>query len=169
MAGEVFESAWPLVKAHSDSPALLVCMCAYLCHSLMQQNALDVELGAKFVRNVLVELLHSPHQPMAERVACDLFRKCCQTTKSCRPQLATVAIDLLSSMTGTPHDDVYGAHPASKAPISPVNRLEAAKSAKLRGHPSSTASAEHATSMPRDKGAAASDVRLEAGSGQEAT
>ena len=78
-AGEVFESSLQLVKSNSgDGATFLVCLCAYLCHSLIQQGRLEAELGETFVTSILAKLLHLPQQPLAERVACDLFRQWAQ-------------------------------------------------------------------------------------------
>jgi hypothetical protein len=115
-AGEVFEASRQLIAPTSDSPAILVCLCAYLCHALMHREGLEHELGATFVRTVLLELLRSRHQPLAERVACDLFRKCALDIQSCRLPLAALSCKLLRSLAGPPRD---GADPAQTKVLTP--------------------------------------------------
>ena len=72
IAGEVFESARPLVQTDGRSSAVMMCLCAYLCHSLILQGHLESNLGPAFVTAVLGELLRC-QQPLAQRVGCDLF------------------------------------------------------------------------------------------------
>ena len=115
-AGEVFKASRQLIAPTSDSPAILACLCAYLCHALMHREGLENELGATFVRTVLLELLRSRHQPLAERVACDLFRKCAQNIQSCRLPLAALSCKLLHSLAGPPRDDADPAQPKVLTP-----------------------------------------------------
>jgi hypothetical protein len=134
-AGEVFEASRQLIAPTSDSPAILVCLCAYLCHALMNGEGLQHELGATFVRTVLLELLRSRHQPLAERVACDLFRKCALDIQSCRLPLAALSCKLLRSLAGPPRDDADPAQPKVLTPNNADNgdgTVSGAADAQLR-------------------------------------
>ena len=96
----VFETSWQLARSYScsDSPAVLVCLCAYVCHALIQQGNLERELGDTFVTSILAHLLQHPHQPPAEAVACDLFRMWAQRNPPCRRHLGALTCSLLRSL-----------------------------------------------------------------------
>jgi hypothetical protein len=96
----VFETSWQLARSYScsDSPAVLVCLCAYVCHALIQQGNLESELGDIFVTSILAHLLQHPHQPPAEAVACDLFRMWAQRNPTCRRHLGALTCSLLRSL-----------------------------------------------------------------------
>jgi hypothetical protein len=96
----VFETSWQLARSYScsDSPAVLVCLCAYVCHALIQQGNLESELGETFVTSILAHLFQHPHQPPAEAVACDLFRMWAQRNPPCRRHLGALTCSLLRSL-----------------------------------------------------------------------
>ena len=95
----MFESSCQLLAAGSqDMSTVFVCLCAYLCHSLIHRGALEEELGATFVTLVLGHLLRLHNQPLAERVSCDLFSKWAATSVACLPHLGNLALQLLSTL-----------------------------------------------------------------------
>ena len=152
----VFETSWQLARSYScsDSPAVLVCLCAYVCHALIQQGNLESELGDIFVTSILAHLLHHPHQPPAEAVACDLFRMWAQRNPLCRRHLGALTCSLLRSL----------------APAATVTTPKAAQGRGLKPNkPKSSAALRvpEATHAFGDMGVAGASAASSSGGGEE--
>ena len=109
-------SAGELSPDHSS--VVFACLCAYLCHSSIWQGPLEEELCELFIVRVLRSLLLLSREPLAERVACDLFGVWARrSSRASRSHLGALALELLRSLIATPpSDDIADAGTALTSP-----------------------------------------------------